>query len=69
VTKRLTNQIKDTLRLIARSKSNPDGWVLCSDQCWPIVELLPKELYDFRSWDGSWHVRLTDEARIILKWM
>lgn len=69
MSKRLTTLIKDTLRLIARSKSNPDGWVFCSDQCWSIVKSLPEELYDFRSWNGSWYVRLTDEARIILKWM
>lgn len=69
MSKRLTTLIKDTLRLIARSKSNPDGWVLCSDQCWSIVKLLPKELYDFAARDGSWYVRLTDEARTNLKWM
>jgi hypothetical protein len=69
MSRRLTSQIKDTLRLIARSKSDPDGWVLCSHRCWPVVDTLPAELYESLLQNDFRYVRLTDEAKTILKWM
>lgn len=67
---KITQQHFGVLRLIDRSKCDLDGWCECS----PIVGKailkceLPPSLVDTQQDSGAIRVRLTIEARVLLKW-
>ncbi len=61
----ITQQQSDTLRLIARSPRDADGWSKCGIAVFEeLIRSMPDSLVDQS--DGK--VRLTSEARVLLKW-
>ncbi len=68
---KLTAQEHHILRLIEQSQTDVDGWADCSSDIFLIaVASIPVDLVE-RAPNGalSYKVRLTAEAKIVLKWM
>jgi len=65
---KLTNQQKDTLLLIQRSKDIGSGWVKCPPGIFEyLIKPMPISLVDRNN--EVCHARLTNEALILLKWL
>ena len=64
----LSQQEKDALKLIERSKDVGDGWKKCSPALYRIAVIpLPDELVEKQPDPPM--VRLTEEGKIVLKWL
>jgi hypothetical protein len=61
----LTNGDKHLMRLMHRDK-NTDGWTKVSQQVWPLVERLPKELVELHPEGGF--AKLTEAGETIVLW-
>ena len=67
----ISDQDKDFIRLLLRSKDTGDGWRNVSKQVWPLVEqfgeqrLLEKQAGE----DGSGKVRLTDNGQTVAEYL
>jgi len=66
----LTNDQKDGLRLIARSKYNDAGWADCNPIIFKeLVRILPTELIETQEINGIVQIRMSNEGRIVFKWL
>ena len=67
---KLTVQQADTLKLCARTPVDERGFSKCAPLIYEkLVSKMPAELIDHEVIDGEHRVRLTDEARAILKYL
>ena len=67
---KLTQHQMNTLRLCARTPVGADGFSRCAPLIYEqLVSRMPAELIDHEVIDGEHRVRLTDEARAILKYL
>ena len=60
---------RDFMKLVQRSEknANKDGWIPVSDMLWPTVQKHAEpDLVELRA---DQHCRLTDEGRVMLKWL
>ena len=64
---KINNNTAHLLRLIEK-EADPLGWAKVSEIVWPLVQSLPSSLVE---WDGlgGKKVRLTQEGKIVVKWM
>lgn len=66
---KLTEQQLTTLRVIARSPKDTDGWAPCAYVIYQqLIKTMPITLVEIETTDEQHRVRLTDEALILLKW-
>ncbi len=65
---KLTEQQHTTLKLIARSLADENGWVTCASEVYrQLIVPMPDVLVEKHP--ERFAARLTPEAKIILKWM
>ena len=63
------HQLLSTLKLVARSHGDTSGWAECASAIYEqLIKDTPDELIEKRIVDGVCYARLTDEAKIVLKW-
>ena len=64
---KLTQQMKEALKLCERSTTDADGWGVCGPKMLIVLtEVLPTELLETDP--NSLKVRLTDDAHLLLRW-
>ncbi len=64
---KLTTFQIDTIRLIKRSKTDENGWAQCTDKIYPYIKQMPVDLVECD--DAKKKVRLTEEGKIVAKWL
>jgi hypothetical protein len=69
VRKKLNEHNRDLLALVARSIHDDLGWVTVSKACWPLMEKAERELFEIRERPEGNQVRLTQEGKVVLKWL
>lgn len=65
---KLTQQAKDTLRLIARSPDTGEGWRSVSPMLRPNITGWLKSAEELYEFDGE-RIRLTSEGRIVTRYI
>ncbi len=61
----LTNNEKHLLRLLTQNGAGE--WHNVSKPIWPLIADLPSSLVEINSMNGT--ARLTDEGKIVVKWL
>jgi len=66
--KKITQQAKDTLKLIARSPDIGDGWRSVSSPLRPNMTTWLRSAEDLYEFDGE-RIRFSDEGLIVMKYL
>ena len=67
---KLSDEQRDLLKLILRSKPRDDGWYSVSKVLWPMVSSgLPDDLAEMKSFEDSGFVRLTERGQAVADYL
>ena len=67
---KLSNEQRDLLKLILRSKPQDDGWYSVSSQVWPVVSGgLPDDLAETKPFEDGGLLRLTERGQAVADYL